>query len=656
MKQNTKKKVLSAVCLIYAAALCQSAAGPAFAEMYGDSSYSEVTVYPEQIVGKISPFIYGINDCGDLYGVTATVLKQTGDELSTYNWETNYSNSSVDGVSSNGISLIENFNDTQWDVPGLYTDNLVTHAFVNGIPVRLVTLQLMGYVANDAMGAVSEGANSPRWAKTAFRKNDSYLNVPNKGDGIVYIDEYAAYLVNKYGTVEEGGINGFFLDSEPDRWNEKYPVLELGEIDAEELISNSAELSASVKIIDENALIFAPSVSGVSACADLSGNFIGDRSFAEYYLSEMRKAGEKEGKRLLDAFDLHYYAEKGSSVNGSALSEKAFRMQSVRALWDSEYSDDTSLYASYEENMPLLPWLNEVIDRCYPNTKLSISEYSFGGGGDMSGCIAQIDALGTFAENNVYLACLVPDEAGSYQKSAINLFTDYDYKGSRVGNISVRSDLDDITASCYAISDELERDRLWVILANKNLSGDKTFDIRIRSDRSFSLTEMYSIGGNSSHITKENELPDLSDGQLTLPAESVCLLVFDTDDDFPEESAEVTEDTSAPSDGEESAETSEEDPAEHTIEIITENTATSSESETMTEETEPPHEETSASAIPDSAEPASSAEETDASESDVIPNEPAAETKEFPLGLKAAAVVLVVGCAGAIVYVLLIDR
>lgn len=655
MKQNAKKKILSAVCLMYAAALCQSAAGPAFAVGYGDSSYCTVTVYPEQTVGRISPYIYGINDTGDLYGVSATVLKQTGEELSSYNWETNYSNSSVDGVSSNGISLIENFNDSQWDVPGLYTDNLVTHAFVNEIPVRLVTLQLMGYVANDAMGAVSEGAGSSRWARVSFRKNDSYLNVPNTGDGVVYIDEYAAYLVNKYGTVEEGGINGFFLDSEPDKWNENYPVLELGELDAEELIEKSAELSASVKIIDENALIFAPSISGVSACADLSGNFIGEQSFAEYYLSRMRKAGEKEGKRLLDVFDIHYYAENGSSVNGERLSENAFRMQSVRALWDDEYSDDTSLFEAYGDNMPLLPWLNSVIDSCYPNTKLSISEYSFGGGDDMSGCIAQIDALGTFAENNVYLACLVPDEVSSYQKAAVNLFTDYDYNGSRVGNIAVRSELNDNTASCYAISDEIDSDRFWVILSNKNLSEDKTFGIGIRSDRDFTLSEMYSIGGNSSRINKENELPDLSDGEITLPAESVCLLVFDTDDALPEESAELTEETSAMPGNEEDDETTKDDPAEHTIEIITENTATSEVSESGTDETSAPREETSVTTVPDSTDIASSSDETEISETVGSPSE-SEEEKKFPLGLKAAAVVLAVGCAGAIVYVLLIDR
>lgn len=655
MKNSTKKKIISAACLIYASASCFGAAAPVFAEGYADSPYTEVTIYPEQIVGMISPYIYGINDTGDLSGINATVLKQTGVELSSYNWETNYSNSSEDGVSSNGISLIENFNDAQWDVPGLYTDNLITHAFVYGIPVRLVTLQLMGYVANDAMGAVSENENLQRWAQISFRKNDSYLNVPDIEDGTVYIDEYAAYLVNKYGTVEEGGINGFFLDSEPDRWNENYPVLDLGELDASELVSRSAELSSSIKIIDGNALVFGPSVSGAGACIDLSGGFIGEQTFAEYYLSEMKKAGENEGKRLLDVFDFHYYAETGSTVNGSSLSEDSFRMQLVRALWDKSYSDDTALFSSYGEHMPLLPWLNDVIDSCYPSTRISISEYSFGGGDNMSGCIAEIDALGAFAENNVYLACLVPDEVSGYQKSAVNLFTDYDYSGSRVGNIALRSDTDDSTASCYAMSDENDSDKLWVILCNKNLSEDKTFNIGIDSDRDFALTEMYSIGGNSSHISKESELPDMTDGEITLSPESVCLLVFDTDDVIPEEEPEALEEVTTEASEENAPETTDDDPAEHTIDIITENTALSSETEVITEETAVRDEEPDVTTVPDSTETTASSSDEQTSETESTPPLPEEERK-FPLGLKALVVVLVIGCAGAIVYVLLLDR
>lgn len=654
MKNGIKKKILSAACLICFSVSCFGTAASVFAEEYADSSYTKVTIYPEDKVSRISPFIFGINDTGDLGGISATVLKQTGVELSSYNWETNYSNSSEDGVSSNGIKLIENFNDAQWNVPGLYTDNLITHAFVYGIPVRLVTLQIMGYVANDAMGAVSAHDNLQRWARTSFRKNDSYLNVPDIDDGVVYIDEYAAYLVNKYGTVEEGGINGFFLDSEPDKWNENYPVLELGELDAEELVNRSAELSASIKIIDGNALVFGPSVSGAAACADLSGGFIGEQTFAEYYLTEMKKAGEKEGKRLLDVFDLHYYAESGSRVNGSRLSEEAFRMQLVRALWDESYSDDTSLYSEYGEHMPVLKRLNEAIDSCYPNTKLSVSEYSFGGGDNMSGCIAQIDALGAFAENNVYLACLVPDEVCSYQKSAVNLFTDYDYNGSRVGNISVRSVNGDMMSSCYAMTDETDYDKLWVILCNKNLSEDKTFGLDIESEREYTLTEMYTIGGNSSHITKSSELPDLSDGELALSPESVCLLVYDTDDVLSEEQTDEPDEETTDVSETNTDEDTEEDPAEHTIEIITENTAITSETEEVTDEAD--REQTSEATEPtDVTEQKTESSDEQLSETEASPTLPK-EEKEFPMGLKAVVVALVVGCVGAIAYVLLFDR
>lgn len=655
MKNGINKKILSAACLMCVCVSCFGAAAPVFAEGYADSSYTKVTIYPEEKVSRISPFIFGINDTGDLDGISASVLKQTGVELSSYNWETNYSNSSEDGVSSNGIKLIENFNDAQWNVPGLYTDNLITHAFVYGIPVRLVTLQLMGYVANDAMGAVSENEILQRWAQTSFRKNDSYLNVPDIDDGIVYIDEYAAYLVNKYGTVEEGGINGFFLDSEPDRWNENYPVLDLGELDAAELVNRSAELSASIKIIDGNALVFGPSVSGAAACVDLSGGFIGEQSFAEYYLTEMKKAGENEGKRLLDVFDLHYYAETGSEINGSSLSEEAFRMQSVRALWDDSYSDDTALYSEYGEYMPLLPYLNEAIDSCYPNTKLSVSEYSFGGGDNMSGCIAEIDALGAFAENNVYLACLVPDEVCGYQKSAVNLFTDYDYSGSRVGNISVRSVNSDNTSSCYAMTDETDTDKLWVILCNKNLSEDKNFGLDIESDRDYLLTEMYTIGGNSSHITKKTELPDLTDGELTLSPEAVCLLVFDTDDLIAEEQTDEPEEETTTVSEEELPDDIEDDPAEHTIEIITENTALTSETEEVTVEA---GEQEQTSEVTEPTEVTEQKTETSEEQTSEIESELTLpkEEKEFPTGLKAVVVILVVGCVGAIAYVLLFDR
>lgn len=651
-----KSKRAAAFVIISVYALSFISGSAAAEGEYDDVSYTKVTVYPEEKNGRISPYIYGINDKGDLSGAAVTVLKQTGYEISSYNWETNYSNSSREGVSSNGISLAESYPDSEWGTPALYTNLLINHSAVYGIPVKLATLQLMGYAAGDAMGTVSEGSTADRFAEMRFRKNDSYLNIPDISDNAVYIDEYAAYLVNKYGTAEEGGFSGFFLDSEPDLWDKNYPVLKMGETDADVLISRSAELSSSLKVIDGSALIFGPSVSGAGGCIDLGGGYDGEGAFMDHYLTEMRKAGEREKARLLDVLDVHYKAEQGSAVNGENLSEEQFRMQSVRGLWDSSYSDDTSAYEEYGEYMPLLTALNGSIERCYPNTKLSLSEYSFGGGSDMSGCIAEIDALGAFAANGVYLACLVPDEVWGFQKAAINLYNNYDYRGSKTGNISVRSKTGDLTSSSAASVDETDRSGLWVIITNKNIYNEKTFDIDIISDRSYELSEMYTVSGNNSRIVKRGSLPDTESGELELPPMSAALLVFRTDDEeVTENSEEVTDVTEISEDvsGGEITETTSADPVTETIDIITEAPEITEETEPDGSAGPPPFTVTAPAKISDSSisETVSEAEEADSSEPSRNTNR--TDDREFPMPLKVTVIIVIAGCIGGIVYILI---
>lgn len=651
---RSKKAAAFVIISVYALSFIS---GSAAAEgEFEDISYTKVTVYPEEINGRISPYIYGINDKGDLSGAAVTVLKQTGYEISSYNWETNYSNSSREGISSNGISLAESYPDSEWDTPALYTNELVNHSAVYGIPVKLATLQLMGYAAGDAMGTVSEGSTADRFAEMRFRKNDSYLNIPDISDNAVYIDEYAAYLVNKYGTAEEGGFSGFLLDSEPDLWDKNYPVLKMGETDADVLISRSAELSSSLKVIDGSALVFGPSVSGVRGCIDLGGGYNGEGIFIDTYLSEMRKAGEREKTRLLDVIDVHYRAEQGSAVNGENLSEEQFRMQSVRALWDSSYSDDTSAYEEYGEYMPLLTALNDSIERCYPNTKLSLSEYSFGGGDNMTGCIAEIDALGAFAENGVYLACLVPDEVCGFQKTAINLYNNYDYRGSKTGNISVRSKTGDLTSSSAASVDETDRSGLWVIITNKNIYDEKAFDIDIVSDRSYELSEMYTVNGNNSRIVKSGSLPDTEGGELSLPPMSAALLVFRTDDEevteASEEETDVTEITETVSGGE-IMETASADPVTETIDIITEAPVAAEETESEGSD-EPSVTTVNIPAVTENGSVAETVTETGETGEDVPPeNSGKTDDREFPVPLKVTVIIVIAGCVGGIVYILI---
>ena len=132
----------------FAAALLTAAAIPCstyaddemIIEIIPETADTIVTVKPEKDKTKISPYIFGINDKGNIAGISPTVIKQTGTSLSTYNWETNFSNPGTSGNNSNDISLVDNFPSSKWSSPALYTDSLVTRGMMNNIPVRLVTL------------------------------------------------------------------------------------------------------------------------------------------------------------------------------------------------------------------------------------------------------------------------------------------------------------------------------------------------------------------------------------------------------------------------------------------------------------------------------------------------------------------------------------
>ena len=664
------RKAAAAVCGAFiTASVCGTAADiysiKAEAVSVSDTGDMNVIIYANGEKNPVSPYIFGINDKGDISGVSASVLKQCGDQLSSYNWETNYSNTLSDGVSTNGISLVENFSDSKWDTPALYTDSLISDAFVNSIPVKLVTLQMMGYVANDAMGVVSddEDGSSDRWAEISFNKNDSYLNIPNTSDGVVYIDEYAGYLINKYGTVSEGGINGYFLDSEPEKWDSRYPTLNLGTLDPDELISRSARLSEAVKIIDGNALIFGPSVGGAKECIDLNGTFYNDVTFADYYLSGMKEKSEAAGKRLLDVFDVHFYTEacgrNGDPVlTSSSADANIYRMQAPRILWDSDYSENSNALAEYGEYLPLLKSINSSIDRCYPNTKLSVSEYSFGGGDNISGTIAEIDALGAFAENGVYLACLMPDEISEYQKTGINIFTDYDGNGAHTGDQILKNSLNDYMSACYAMTDSSDESKLWVILTNKNSTRDKSFSLDIRSDINYDSAEIYRVNGGSSEIVRSEEEDILSENavNVTLEPMSVCLIELTGDASEIKETEENDSEATAVSetDADIPSESTELDPVEETIEIITETTTVTEESEDMTDSEAIGDEST------DSREAAVTSVPDEAAEEESVSDEPESgddrSDRTVPSSVKIVIIVLITGCAGAVIYILLFDR
>lgn len=499
----------------------------------------------------ISRYIYGLNDVYGLSDVTVYSVKQSDPSISSYNWETNASNSTAQNGMKNGLDLVSNYPPSQQSEPALLAKQLVERSEKYNIPSRYVTLQMMGFVANDANGALSPDDPPKRFASVRCVKNDSLLTTPDIYDDTVFMDEYISALVYKYGTAADGGINGYFLDSEPENWNSLYPTIAAEGLTAEALLSKSISLANAAKKIDPTALIYGPSISGLETYVNFKNQDDWEQYkstyswFIDYYLDKMSKASEQTGTRLLDVLDLHFISEARSVllepiVGTDSVVANEERMQATRILWDANYTENSSSAILYKQHTPIIPTIQASIRMYFPDTKLSFSEYNFGGGNHISGGIAEADALGIFSEQNVYMACLKPDMKDfSYQKSGINIYTNYDGSGSSYGNTAVKADNGGRTdCSVYASVNSDDESALKVVFINKS-SSEMPVDFSISSNYDFEYANVYSFNSMHSDIEPSDEAVDISGNRFTFNAEplSVSLLEFKCEEifDYPDD-------------------------------------------------------------------------------------------------------------------------
>ncbi len=539
------KRILSVLCAagITASLMQGNSAEAVFGSTYTDTMDVNITIDVTDTIGKISPYIYGINAESDISSLTVNAIKQTDPRVSSYNWENNYSNSGTGTGSENDTGLISNYPPGRWGDPALYTEYLITKATRYKVPSKYVTLQMMG-------AAAEGGQNS--WKNLSFSKSDGYLSLPDITDSVVYIDEYVSYLVNRYGYAVDGGINGYFLDNEPENWTERFPLAAAEKITADGLVEKSAKLSSAVKRIDPTALVYGPSISGIEAFTNLKNPEDWERHnreyswFIDYYLMKMNEASRLAGTRLLDVLDIHYHTEATNGLLEAVIdSDNAFsnntRMQAPRIFWDSTYTENSTIAILHNQHIPLIPTLEASINMYYPGTKLSFSEYNFGGGDHISGGIATADTLGIFAEYGVHMACLKPNTANiDYHKAALNLYTDYDGYGNGFGDTAVEADNDgDVMSSVYSSINGTDITEMKTVLINKNQNKLKSTFINIISDIDYEMAEVYFFNSESSEISRLDFDLEIESNAVTFDMEplTVYMLVFKS-------SSEVIDDNS----------------------------------------------------------------------------------------------------------------
>ncbi len=496
---------------------------------------------------KISPYIFGVNEHGISKNTTVNAVRQGGNRYTAYNWETNYSNAGSDWKNSSDTYLSDS-ND-----PADCAKQLSKKAEKYSIPYKLTTLQMAGYVSADKNGEVSKDETAPgeRWNEVVFSKDGELSDTPDLTDGKVYMDEYVNYLVKNLGDSQSAtGIQGYSLDNEPALWSSTHSLVHPEKAQCDEMITKSAALAKSVKNIDKNAEIFGPALYGYAAFATFQDddegtiwkNTYGDQYdwFLSFYLDKMKEESEKEGQRLLDVLDVHYYTEAKGTCGQRMCSDPTHTecidamLQSYRTLCEKGYQEDSWIGEWCQVNLPLLPKIQETIDKYYPGTKLAVSEYDMGGGKTIAGAIAEIDTLGTFAKNDVYLATLWAENV-PYQFSAINMYTNFDGKGTAFGDTLIDSQTDDyVKSTSYASINGDDQSKATVIVTNKSQTETEKAVISLENaDVEYKNAAVYVLSGDTSEIVHVTSIDKIDENTFTieLPPLSAAEVYVTSDED-----------------------------------------------------------------------------------------------------------------------------
>lgn len=484
---------------------------------------------------SISPYIYGVNQYttqDTIKNVTTHSIRQGGNRMTAYNWETNASNAGSDWQHSSDTNLSSS------EDPADCVQGLSKAAAKNNIDYKLTTLQLAGYVSADKNGPVSEAEAAPsdRWNKVILTKGSAFADTPDLTDGVVYMDEYVNYIINKLGdSTSPTGIQGYSLDNEPALWHHTHSRMHPNPVTIEELGDKSIEMAKAIKKLDPNAEVFGPALYGYTAYDHLADNDSsnewetikaqnGYHWYLDCYLDQMKQASDEAGTRLLDVLDIHYYSESVKSGKPEDI------LQSVRTLYEKGFKEDSWIGQWCQENVPILPTIQNSIDKYYPGTKLAISEYNFEGN-NLSGAIAQAEALGCFADANVYYATIWG--GNPYQLSAINLYTNYDGKGGSFGNNLVPTTTDDVSlASSYAAINDTDKSEVTVMLTNKDMEKSQNAVISLdNSDKTYEAAAVYAIYGDSSEIRLLDVVENVNDNkvEVTLPSLATAMVVVSDD-------------------------------------------------------------------------------------------------------------------------------
>jgi len=239
----------------------------------------------------------------------------------------------------------------------------------------------------------------------------------------------------------------------------------------EEIVNQTIIYASAVKEADPTAMLAAPSEIQFAWYPDWNG----EKNIV-YFLQELQQYEKTNGKRILDTYDCHY-------PDGN----------------DNHWPKFTDVEK-----------LRAIVDKTYPGTGISFSEWSLSGLGPLSGALAVADEFGHFARNKVifasYWGLSVNDLKGPLGFT-FRFFRNYDGMGSKFGDQYVSSETgDDSTLSVHSAVRNSDGS-LAIIVINKTAGIQKsTLTLKGFNPRSTAKVYQYSADNENAIVSK----PDIS--------------------------------------------------------------------------------------------------------------------------------------------------
>lgn len=495
----------------------------------------------------ISPLIYGVSFADPAYVklLGATVNRWGGNSASTFNWDA--------GNAWNAGRDWE-FRNNDGGRSGNAVDTFITQSLAAGAQ-PLITIPTIGWVAKNtdnntkAVGVPGQGgppvssgsqaiagydpsANRTRTSVPSLpTTNGSFSTAPDPSAQVVYQDDWVHYLETKFGTGAKG-VTYFAMDNEPDLWSTTHTDIHPVRTSYDEMLKEFTTYADAVKSVDPSAKILGPVVSGWTAYqfsgldagsdnyathADRQAH--GDTPFLEWWLQQVAQHDRSTGKRTLDELDVHYYpqAPQVSSAHAADPATQALRIRSVRSLYDPTYSDESWI----SQPVDLIPMLRAWINKSYPGTGISISEYNFGGEYDASGAVALAEVLGIYGREGVSMANYWPfppkDTPGA---AAFRLYRNFDGQGATFGDVAMPVSSGSRQVAAFA-SRHTDTGEIDVVLANESLTQTATVNLQLNGYSSYKV-DQFVIHPGSAEISHE-VVTSLS-GPLSLEPLSVRLV------------------------------------------------------------------------------------------------------------------------------------